>query len=190
MTDIAVRVLTGSRERTRNLVSAALVTALMAASGWISLPLGTVPVTLQTFVVFLAALLLPWAWAGASLGAYLLMGTIGVPVFANGTAGLGIVLGPTGGYLIGFAIAATVAALLRQAFERAGARQLFADVAACWIAIAIIYALGSAQLMVVAHMGALPALLAGVAPFIVPDAIKAAVGISVAVAVRRATPAR
>ena len=190
MADMTVRVAAGSRERTRNLVSAALVTALMAASGWISLPLGTVPITLQVFVVFLAALLLPWTWAGASLGVYLLLGTIGVPVFASGTAGLGIVLGPTGGYLMGFAIAATVAALLRQAFERAGARQLFADIAACAIAIAIIYTLGAAQLMVVAHMGALPALLAGVVPFVVPDAIKAAVGVSVATAVRRATSAR
>ena len=178
------------RERIRNLVSAALVTALMAASGVVSIPLGTVPVTLQVFGVLLAALLLPWAWAGAALGVYLVMGMIGIPVFAGGTAGIGIVFGPTGGYLVGFVVAALVAALLRQSLERAGARQLVADVAAGAFAIVVIYVIGWAQLAAVTHMGAMPAFLAGVAPFLAPDAIKAAVAITVATAVRRATGTR
>jgi len=179
-----------SRARVRNLVSAALVTALMAASGWISIPLGTVPVTLQVFAVVLAALLLPSAWAAASLGVYLVLGTIGVPVFASGTAGLGVVLGPTGGYVLGFALAAPLASLARESLERTGAAQLVADAAAGVVAIAVIYALGWAQLAVVAHLSALQALLAGVAPFVVPDAIKAAAAITVATAVRRATSGR
>ena len=190
MVDVEGRTPARNRERTRSLVSAALLTALMAASGWISIPLGTVPVTFQVFGVVLAALLLPWAWAGASLGVYLVLGAIGVPVFASGTAGLGVVLGPTGGYLIGFVVAAPVAALMRQALENAGARQLVADAMAAALAVVIVYALGWAQLMAVAHMGVLPALLAGVAPFVVPDAVKAGVAITVAVAVRRATSAR
>lgn len=176
-----------SRVRVRNLVSAALVTALLAAAGWISIPLGTVPVTLQVFAVVLAALLLPPRWAAASLGVYLAMGTIGVPVFASGTAGLGVVLGPTGGYVIGFVLAAPLAALVRRALERGGAAQLVADAAAGVVAVAVIYALGWAQLAAVAHLSALQALLAGVAPFVAPDAIKAAVAITVASAVRRAT---
>ena len=179
-----------SRARVRNLASAALVTALMAASGWISIPLGSVPVTLQVFAVVLAALLLPSAWAAASLGVYLVLGTIGVPVFASGTAGLGVVLGPTGGYVLGFVLAAPFAAFVRESLERTGATQLVADAAAGVVAIAVIYALGGAQLAVVAHLSALQALLAGVAPFVVPDAIKAAAAITVATAVRRATSGR
>jgi len=179
-----------SRARVRNLVSAALVTALMAASGWISIPLGSVPVTLQVFSVVLAALLLPSAWAAASLGVYLVLGTIGVPVFASGTAGLGVVLGPTGGYVLGFVLAPPLAAFVRESLERAGATQLVADATAGVVAIAVIYALGWAQLAGVAHLSALQALLAGVAPFVVPDAIKAAAAITVATAVRRATSGR
>ena len=71
----------------------------MAATGWIAIPVGPVPVTLQIFGVVLAALLLSWEWAAVALGIYLVLGRGWMPVFSLGTAGLGVVLGPTGGYV-------------------------------------------------------------------------------------------
>ena len=173
-----------SVSRVRHLVAAALVAAFMAATGWIALPVGPVPVTLQVFGVVLAALLLSWEWAAAALAIYVVMGAAGVPVFALGTAGLGVVLGPTGGYVIGFALAAPVGAWLRQTLERRGTRQLVADALSAATVVAVIYLVGWLQLAAVTNMGLLKAFVVGVVPFIIPDAVKAMVAIAIASAVR------
>ena len=172
--------------RTREMTAAALVTSLLVAASWVTIPLGTVPVTLQVFVVVLASLLLRPGWAAAALGVYLLMGAAGLPVFSNGTGGFGVLAGPTGGYLIGFLVAAPVGAGFRLALRRAGIARGLADSAAVVTDIAIIYLLGWMQLSLVANMGPAPAFIAGVAPFLVPDAIKGIVAITVATGVRRA----
>lgn len=174
------------RTRTRDLTAAALVTSLMAVSGWIALPLGPVPITLQIFGVALAALLLPSAWALAAMSTYVVLGAIGVPVFAHGQAGPGVLMGPTGGYIIGFVIAAQLGALARETLERRGASQVAADVTAVVLVIAIVYLLGWLQLAMVTGMSAPKAFVVGVVPFLAADAIKAAVAIGVARAVRRA----
>jgi len=165
-------------------VAAALVAAFMAATGWIAVPVGPVPVTLQVFGVVLAALLLSWEWAAAALAIYLLMGAAGVPVFALGTAGVGVLLGPTGGYVIGFALAAPLGAWLRRSLERRGIEQVVADVCAASAVIATIYLVGWLQLAAVANMGLLKAFVVGVVPFVAPDVVKAAVAIAIASAVR------
>jgi biotin transport system substrate-specific component len=170
--------------RVRHLVAASLIAAFMAATGWIAIPFGPVPVTLQIFGVLLAALLLSWEWAAAALAIYLVMGAAGVPVFAMGTAGLGVVLGPTGGYVIGFVLAAPAGAWVRQLIERRGAEQVIADAVAAVTVIAVVYLMGWVQLAAVTNMGLLKAFLVGVVPFIVPDAIKAVVAIAIASAVR------
>jgi biotin transport system substrate-specific component len=173
-----------SSSRLRHLVAAALIAAFMAATGWIAIPVGPVPVTLQIFGVVLAALLLSWEWAAVALGIYLVLGAAGVPVFALGTAGLGVVLGPTGGYVIGFALAAPAGAWIRQTLERRGTEQLFADACSAATVIAVVYLIGWLQLAAVTNMGLLKAFLVGVVPFVLPDAVKAAVAIAIASAVR------
>jgi biotin transport system substrate-specific component len=159
----------------------------MAASGWVSIPIpGAVPVTLQTFGVVLAALLLAPEWAAASMAIYVFLGAVGVPVFAGGQAGLGVVFGPTGGYITGFILAAYVGALVRTQLTRPGTKQLVADIAAAIVAIAAVYLVGWAQLALVLGLSPLKALGIGVTPFLVPDAVKAGVAIIIATAVRRA----
>jgi biotin transport system substrate-specific component len=138
------------------------------------------------FGVVLAALLLSWEWAAAALAIYVVMGAAGIPVFSMGTAGLGVVLGPTGGYIIGFVLAAPAGAWLRQSLERRGTAQVVADVFCAGAVVTVIYLIGWVHLAVVTNMGLAKALVVGVAPFIVPDAIKAAVAIAIASAVRRA----
>ena len=171
--------------RTRSMIVAALLAALLAASAWIVLPIGPVPVTLQVFIVLLAGLLLSPGWAAAAVGTYVLMGAIGVPVFHGGMGGLGILAGPTGGYIVGFLIAAPVVALLRRAFiSREGRWVAYSSLAAV-VGIAIIYAVGWLQLSLVTGMGPVPAFVAGVLPFVVIDLAKAVVAVAVAGTLRR-----
>jgi biotin transport system substrate-specific component len=183
---MVARATASSSRRIRDMVAAALITALMAATGWVSLPLGTVPVTLQTMCVALAALLLPAGWAAASMALYVVLGAVGVPVFAGGEAGLGVVLGPTGGYLIGFIVAAGIASFVRESTHSAKAPQLLADIMAGIILLAVIYIIGTAWLAYALHLTLAKAVMAGVVPFVLGDAAKVGVAIMLAAAVRKA----
>jgi len=180
------RIRTRPSDRTRDLVTSALMVSLLTISAWISIPLGSVPVTLQVFVVVLTALLLSPGWAAATLGVYLIMGAAGLPVFSHGQGGLGVLVGPTGGYLIGFFLGALLGSALRYFLTDRGASTIVADISATAVCITSIYILGWMQLSVVTNMGPAAAFLAGVVPFIVPDVIKGAVAIGVAGAIRRA----
>jgi biotin transport system substrate-specific component len=172
----------------RRLTTAALLAALLAVSAFVALPIPPVPVTLQVFVVVLVALLVPPSAAALAVGTYLLVGAVGLPVFAHATGGIGVLVGPTGGYLFGFLAGAVAGAWIRTRFEETVGSRLAADVFAAATVIAVVYAFGWAQLALVTHTGALAALIAGVAPFIVPDAVKAVAAVAVAGAIRsRAT---
>lgn len=176
------------RSRTNEMVSGALLVALLAGSAWITVPLGAVPVTLQTFVVVLAALLLSPAWAAAAMGLYLVLGAVGLPVFSGAKGGIAVLAGPTGGYLIGFFIGAVAAALARQMLSKRTSA-LVADVVAAVTVIAVVYVVGTVQLSLATGMGIPAAIAVGAAPFLALDAAKAAVAIVAATAVRRARAA-
>ena len=95
-----------STKRLKLMVYSSMMATLMAVGAYIAIPVGPVPIVLQNLFVMLAALLLGGRWGFISVCVYLLAGAVGLPVFAGGTGGLGKFVGPTGGYLIGFAIAA------------------------------------------------------------------------------------
>ncbi len=86
---------------------------LLAASAQVSVPMWPVPATLQSLVVLLLGALGGPALGLASVAAYLAQGAAGLPFFANGTGGPAVLVGPTAGYLLGFAMAAWVAGLAR-----------------------------------------------------------------------------
>jgi biotin transport system substrate-specific component len=169
--------------RTRQLTTAALLAALLAASAFVSIPLQPVPVTFQTFVVVLAALLLEPAWAAAAVGVYLLLGASGVPVFAGVRGGLGVLAGPTGGYLFGFLAGALAGAIVRRDLGRLPAA--VADALAAAVAIALAFLFGWLQLAAVTHLPLAKAAVAGVLPFLPLDAVKAVAAVAVAAALRR-----
>lgn len=99
---------------TRELILIALFPALMGATAGIAIPLGSLPsITLQTIFVFLAGLLLKPTHAGLSMVIYLIIGAIGIPIFANYTGGIGIILGKSGGFLIGFVLAAILVGFMK-----------------------------------------------------------------------------
>ena len=85
----------------RDLVYIALMAVVIVLCSWLSIP-AAVPFTMQTFAIFCALLLLGGKRGTLALALYLLLGAAGLPVFAGFKSGLGVLLGPTGGYLIGF----------------------------------------------------------------------------------------
>ncbi|MDP3630013.1 MAG: biotin transporter BioY [Actinomycetota bacterium] len=167
------------------MVVASLVAALIAVGAFVSVPVGAVPITLQMFAVVLAALLLSSGGAFAATSVYVLLGAVGVPVFAGGKAGLAVLFGPTGGFLLGFVVGAIAGAEVRQ-FLHGRVPTVVADGFAAAVVIASVYLLGWAQLVVVTDMSPVAAFAAGVAPFLVFDALKAVAAVAFATAIRRA----
>lgn len=143
-------------------------TALLALAAKITVPFWPVPMTLQTLAVFLISAVYGRNLAVATLLAYLVQGAIGMPVFATG-AGLSYIVGPTGGYLAGFVVAA---AIVGHAADKGLDRKLFVMFGAMMLGEVAILALGAAWLAVL--MGAEKALAFGVGPFIVTDVVKIA----------------
>jgi biotin transport system substrate-specific component len=153
----------------KGMVYAVLFGSLTAAGAFIVIPLPPVPITAQTFFLNICAVLL-----GGSLGAlsqfiYLMLGVVGLPVFAGGKAGIGVIFGPTGGYLLGFIIAAFVTGKIAVAKKGAG---IFWYILAMLSGMLIIYFVGSLQLAQTAKITFQKALVIGVLPFIPGDIIK------------------
>jgi biotin transport system substrate-specific component len=153
----------------KGLVYAALFGSLTAVGAFIVIPLPAVPVTAQTFFLNVAAILLGGQLAAVSQFVYVMLGIVGIPVFAGGKAGLGVIFGPTGGYLLGFIIAAFVIGVVNKIKKGAG---IFWHIFSMLIGMLIIYFLGSLQLSFVAKMNFHKALAVGVLPFIPGDIIK------------------
>lgn len=93
---------------TKELVLAAMFSALIAVCSWISIPIGAIAFTLQTFAIFCAVNLLGGRNALFSILVYLLLGAAGLPVFTGFKSGIGVLAGPTGGYIIGFIFIALI----------------------------------------------------------------------------------
>jgi biotin transport system substrate-specific component len=157
-----------SRLTTRELAVAALFTALLSVSAYVAIPVGSVPFTLQVYVVLLAGMMLGPRLGALSVVAYLVLGLV-APVYAGGTSGLGALFGPTGGYLLGFVTAAVVVGLVAHRPDARLPRLLGASLAG----LATIYALGACWLALQLHLTPAAAVASGVAPFIWIDVLKA-----------------
>jgi biotin transport system substrate-specific component len=157
----------GNPERTRLLAQSATFIALLAAGAWVAIPVGPVPVTLQTFFLLLAAPVMKRR-AVIPAALYLLLGALNLPVFHSGLSGIGVLLGPSGGFLVGFIPAAAVAGL---AYEK---RSRLIRIAGLAAGAGIIYACGVAWLLFSAGISLPAALLVGVLPFLPGDILKGA----------------
>lgn len=154
--------------QTREITYAALFTALIAAGAFVAIPVGPVPFTLQVLFVLLAGMVLGPRVGVLSVLAYLVLGLV-APVYAGGTSGFGVLVGPSGGYLWGFVLAALVTGLV----ARAGAPALPRFVCAGLLGLLPLYALGTLWLALQLHVSAGAAIATGVAPFVWLDALKA-----------------
>ena len=171
------------QNKTKKLVMVALFAAIICVSSYISIPLpfSPVPLTLQTFAIMLAGLILLPMEAAASVGVFLLIGIIGVPVFSGGSAGIGVLLGPTGGYLVGFLVGAIVISLLK-GDEISFVRMLMATALG---GVVVVYAIGVPWLANATGMGLSKAFTVGAVPFLIGDVIKVFVAVSAAGTLRR-----
>ncbi len=175
------------QSNTRSIAFCGLCIALMAVSAWITVPFGPVPFTLQTFAMVFALLVLQPKEALVSIALYLLMGAVGLPVFSSMRGGIGVLAGPTGGFLWGFLLGALVAlAFLKIAGGKKADRPIVVDFVAAILFLVVCYVCGWVQLALVAHMGMAAAFAVAVAPFIIIDAVKLSLAVFVARAVRKA----
>jgi biotin transport system substrate-specific component len=169
-----------STQQLKRMIYAALMAALTAAGAYVAIPIGPVPIVLQNLFVMLAGLLLGGRWGLISIGVYLLAGAMGLPVFAGGTGGVGKFVGPTGGYLLGFAAAAYLIGLISEK----GRGRVVVDVLAMVAGTAIIYGFGVPWLKVITGMSLSKAIAAGMLPFLIGDALKIAAAIPIARSIR------
>lgn len=159
-----------SKNAVKDLVFTAMFAALIAVCSILSIPIGEVPITLQTFAVCLAAAMLGWKRGTLSVLIYVLLGAVGVPVFAGMTGGVGILAGPTGGYIIGFIPAAIIIGLAADKWER----KALPLIAAMVLGVLVCYLIGTIWFMVVTGMGIGESLMLCVVPFLIPDGVKIA----------------
>lgn len=188
----------GASSRSRSVAFVGLTIALIAASAIIAVPIGPVPITLQMFAITFAIVVLPPKAAAAAIVGYLLLGAVGVPVFSGMRGGIGVLAGPTGGFLWGYLLGVPLASLFlasaRKAFGNGGGgarlsraeraaqsvpqrvisflRNFGLELVAGIIFTAVAYVCGWAQYMVVAQVGPEVAFLAACAPFIALDLAK------------------
>lgn len=151
------------------MIYASMFGAATAVGAYIIIPFPLVPITLQTLFVNLSGALLGGLLGALSQVVYVLLGIIGLPVFAGGKAGMGILIGPTGGYLMGFIAAAYVIGKLIEVKEKPGLIWIIFSMVAGLI---VIYTLGVIQLSLIAKLSFKKAVSVGVLPFLMGDALK------------------
>lgn len=178
----------GRRLSTAELVYIAVCAALLAVCSWISIPAipPLPPFTMQTFGVFLVMLLLGGRRGSFAVLTFILMGAVGLPVFAHFTGGVGVLLGTTGGYIIGFLFTAVIYWALERFFEVQPALRI----AALVLGLAVCYAFGTAWFMVAyarqsGAVGLATALGWCVLPFIIPDLVKLALAWALSATLKR-----
>jgi biotin transport system substrate-specific component len=155
----------GDPQRSAIIAHTSVFIGLIAVGGWISIPFIPVPLTLQTFFVLLAgAVMKRFAIIPAAL--YILCGALSLPVFHNGTAGIGVLLGPTGGYIVGFIPAALVVGI---AYEGSGTARRITGLI---FGTALIYACGVIWLSLSTGLSPGLAVVIGVLPFLPGDGVK------------------
>lgn len=162
------------RSKTYDIVYIAVFAVIMAICSWISIP-AAVPFTLQTFGVFIAVGVLGGKRGSLSVLVFILLGAIGIPVFANFSGGIGVLAGPTGGYIIGFLFSA----LLMWAMEKLPGKKLVMQIVSMIAGLIVCYAFGTVWFVIVygrmnGPIGFTAALASCVVPFIIPDIIKIA----------------
>ncbi|PHV69896.1 biotin transporter BioY [Sporanaerobium hydrogeniformans] len=159
----------------QKLTLVSLCTALMVVFSQIAIPLPFgVPITLQTFGIVLISILLEEKLASLALFTFMLLGGIGLPVFANFKGGFQMIIGPTGGFIIGFVVMAFITGWGAKSGNK------FILWIATYVGLIIDYIMGAIQLAIVVKMTFHQALAAGVYPFIIKDLILTAVAILVA----------
>lgn len=165
------------QKRTLDVITIALAAAIIAVCSWITIPVGAVPFTMQTFAVFVAALLLGSIRGALAVIIYILLGIVGLPVFSSFQSGLGVLLGATGGFLTGFIFIP----LIGGAFSRKFPDNTVLTFVGLILGLVACYSVGTLWFMHVYLDGisVSVALTTCVVPYIIPDILKMALAAAV-----------
>lgn len=174
-----------------HILSAALFAALVATGAYLAIPLEP-PVVLANFFALLAGLVLGPVWSAVSMLVYLVLGALGLPVFAGGKGGIGILMGPTGGFLAGYLAMAVLAGLIARSPTagnspvKPGFLAVLRLSLASFAGIVVLYLIGLARFQAVLSdkFNTLPAAFFYMLPWLAGDLVKAVAAILVALGVR------
>lgn len=172
--------------KTKDIINISLFTTLLAVCAWISIPT-TIPFTMQTFAVFLAMLVLGGKKGTIVIFIYILLGVIGVPVFSGGTAGPGILLGATGGYMIGWIFLGMIVYASERLLIK---RMKKAEIISLLVGLLICYFFGTFWFVGIymggnTDIGFWSVFSVCVLPFVVPDLVKLTAAYTVSKRLRR-----
>ena len=166
-----------NHSKTLDIAYIAIGAALISICAWISIPM-TIPFTLQTFAVFAVVMTLGGKRGTLSTIVYILLGLVGAPVFSGFNAGVGVLLGNTGGYILGFVFIGLIYMLATKIFGE----KLAVEIAALVLGLIVCYAFGTAWFMFnylrkTGSVGLVTVLSWCVFPYILPDLVKLALAV-------------
>ena len=164
-------------ERVLDICRVALFAALLSVSAWIQIPT-PIPITLQTLTLFTMAGCLSPAKSLLTVLTYLAVGAVGVPVFSGFQGGIAVLLGPTGGFLLGFIPSVLLLSAVCQKTDRKSVRAAFSA-----LSLLILYTCGCVWYLLL--YGNDSVIITCVIPFIIPDTIKAGVAITLCAKIKK-----
>lgn len=166
------------KSKIQNLTLIALMAAILCIVGPVMIPIGMVPMSITNMAIYLSIILLDKKKATIGVVVYLMMGFIGLPIYSGFTGGAGKLLGPTGGYLIGYLVLSWISGKLLEILDKAnGMKQNSKQIMALGIGTIGLYFVGTIWLMIQSKLTLFTALSVGVFPFVVFDMIKIVVAV-------------
>ncbi len=152
--------------KTMEMVVSGILAGVLAIFSMIYIPVGAVPITLASFGVVIVSIIEKPKWSVVSVIIYILIGAVGLPVFSGLKGGLGVLIGPTGGYILAYPI---ISYIVSKASEKTGMLQLY-----FWVIISLLtcYIMGITQYIIITGVSVKNALIICVYPFIIPDILK------------------
>ncbi|MBR4981489.1 MAG: biotin transporter BioY [Lachnospiraceae bacterium] len=169
----------------QNLTLTALMAAILCIMGPIVIPIGMVPLSFANMAIYLAIILLDKKKALISTTIYLLMGLVGIPVYSGFSAGAGKLLGPTGGYLIGYLALSFLGGSLLEKRKCREKGKLFNQIMALSVGTLGLYLVGTVWLMYQSKLNLTTALSVGVFPFVFFDIVKIILAISIGNSIKK-----
>lgn len=156
-----------SKSKAYPIVLVGVFVAIISICAWISIPMVPIPITLQILGVFITASILGAKLGTVSIIIYILLGAVGLPVFSNFTGGFGILLSPTGGFIIGFIFTALTIGIITS-FKNS----ILTNTLAMLLGLLLCYTFGTVWYCFYAGVDFITAVLFCVVPFLIGDSVK------------------
>lgn len=151
---------------------AGLFAAIICVCSFIAVPIGTVPVTAALLCVMLSGIVLSPFESFAACIVYIIMGAVGLPIFSGGSGGIGVLFGPTGGYIWSYPLCALIVSLVSRISVKNKFLSFGFNIFACFLGVGLTYFLGTVQYMLLCKADFYTAAVVCIIPFIPVDIVK------------------